>query len=246
MALNLWEVLMLKVENLVTRFGHVVALDSVSISVAESKITTVIGANGAGKSTLLRTISGLEKPASGTITWQGESIVGLRPEEIVRRGIAHVPEGHAVISELTVEENIEMGALFRRRKFKGDVPKAIDEAYQLFPRLLERRSQLAGTLSGGERQMLAISRALVSRPKLLLLDEPSLGLAPLVVEQIIDTINTLCRSTGLTVLLVEQNANTALGVADHGVLLALGKVVADRPAAELKADAALRAAYLGY
>ena len=237
---------MLKVENLVTRFGHVVAVDSVSISVAESKITTVIGANGAGKSTLLRTISGLEKPASGTITWQGESIIGLRPEELVRRGIAHVPEGHAVISELSVEENIEMGALFRRRKFKSDVPQAIDEAYQLFPRLLERRTQLAGTLSGGERQMLAISRALVSRPKLLLLDEPSLGLAPLVVEQIIDTINTLCRSTGLTVLLVEQNANTALGVADHGVLLALGKVVADRPAAELKADAALRAAYLGY
>jgi branched-chain amino acid transport system ATP-binding protein len=246
MALNLWEVLMLKVENLVTRFGHVVALDSVSISVAESKITTVIGANGAGKSTLLRTISGLEKPSSGSITWEGESIVGLRAEEIVRRGIAHVPEGHAVISELSVEENIEMGSLFRHRKHKSDVSAAIDEAYQLFPRLLERRTQLAGTLSGGERQMLAISRALVSRPKLLLLDEPSLGLAPLVVEQIIDTINTLCRSTGLTVLLVEQNANTALGVADHGVLLALGKVVADRPAAELKADATLRAAYLGY
>lgn len=237
---------MLKVENLVTRFGHVVALDTVSISAAESKITTVIGANGAGKSTLLRTISGLERPASGTITWQGESIVGLRPEEIVRRGIAHVPEGHAVISELSVEENIEMGALFRRRKYKGDVTAAIDEVYSLFPRLLERRTQLAGTLSGGERQMLAISRALVSRPKLLLLDEPSLGLAPLIVEQIIDTINTLCRSTGLTVLLVEQNANTALSVADHGVLLALGKVVADRPAAELKADSALRAAYLGY
>lgn len=246
MVHKLWEVLVLKVENLITRFGHVVALDSVSISVAESKITTVIGANGAGKSTLLRTISGLEKPASGSITWDGESIVGLRAEEIVRRGIAHVPEGHAVISELSVEENIEMGALFRRRKHKSDVSAAIDEAYQLFPRLLERRTQLAGTLSGGERQMLAISRALVSRPKLLLLDEPSLGLAPLVVEQIIDTINTLCRSTGLTVLLVEQNANTALGVADHGVLLALGKVVADRPAAELKADAALRAAYLGY
>lgn len=237
---------MLKVENLITRFGHVVALDTVSISAAESKITTVIGANGAGKSTLLRTISGLERPASGTITWQGESIVGLRPEEIVRRGIAHVPEGHAVISELSVEENIEMGALFRRRKHKGDVTAAIDEVYSLFPRLLERRTQLAGTLSGGERQMLAISRALVSRPKLLLLDEPSLGLAPLIVEQIIDTINTLCRSTGLTVLLVEQNANTALSVADHGVLLALGKVVADRPAAELKADSALRAAYLGY
>lgn len=237
---------MLKIDSLVTKFGSVIALDGVSLSAAQSKITTVIGANGAGKSTLLRTISGLEHPASGSITWQGESIVGLRPEEIVRRGIAHVPEGHAVISELTVSENIEMGSLFRRRKFKSDVAAAMDEMYQLFPRLHERRTQLAGTLSGGERQMLAISRALVSRPKLLLLDEPSLGLAPLVVEQIIDSVNQLCRATGLTVLLVEQNANTALGVADHGVLLALGKVVADRPASELKADATLRAAYLGY
>jgi branched-chain amino acid transport system ATP-binding protein len=237
---------MLKVENLVTKFGSVVALDGVSLSATESKITTVIGANGAGKSTLLRTISGLERPTSGSITWNGESILDLRPEEIVRRGIAQVPEGHSVISELTVAENIEMGSLFRRRKFKSDVAAAMDEMYQLFPRLHERRSQLAGTLSGGERQMLAISRALVSRPKLLLLDEPSLGLAPLVVEQIIDSVNQLCRTTGLTVLLVEQNANTALGVADHGVLLALGKVVADRPASELKADASLRAAYLGY
>ena len=237
---------MLKVENLVTKFGSVVAINGVSLEAAESKITTVIGANGAGKSTLLRTISGLERSSSGTITWQDESITGLRPEEIVRRGIAHVPEGHAVISELSVEENIEMGALFRRRKFKSDVAAAMDEMYTLFPRLLERRKQLAGTLSGGERQMLAISRALVSRPKLLLLDEPSLGLAPLIVEQIIDSVNTLCRSTGLTVLLVEQNANTALGVADHGILLSLGTVVADRPAAELKADSTLRAAYLGY
>lgn len=237
---------MLKVEKLVTKFGSVVAVNGVSLTAAESKITTVIGANGAGKSTLLRTISGLERPSSGTITWQGESITGLRAEEIVRRGIAHVPEGHAVISELSVEENIEMGALFRRRKYKADVSAAMDEMYTLFPRLLERRKQLAGTLSGGERQMLAISRALVSRPKLLLLDEPSLGLAPLIVEQIIDSVNTLCRSTGLTVLLVEQNANTALGVADHGILLSLGAVVADRPAAELKADSALRAAYLGY
>lgn len=237
---------MLKVENLITRFGSVVALDGVSLTAQESKITTVIGANGAGKSTLLRTISGLEHPAAGSITWQGQSIVGIHPEDIVRMGVAHVPEGHSVISELSVEENIAMGSLFRRRKFKDDVAKALDEMYQLFPRLQERRKQLAGTLSGGERQMLAISRALVSRPQLLLLDEPSLGLAPLVVEQIIDSVNILCRSTGLTVLLVEQNANTALGVADHGVLLALGKVVADRPAAELKADANLRAAYLGY
>jgi branched-chain amino acid transport system ATP-binding protein len=237
---------MLKIENLTTSFGSVVALDGVSMSAQESKITTVIGANGAGKSTLLRTISGLESPSTGSITWDGRSIVGLKPEDIVRAGIAHVPEGHAVISELSVEENINMGSLFRRRSHKSDVAASLEEMYQLFPRLQERRKQLAGTLSGGERQMLAISRALVSRPKLLLLDEPSLGLAPLVVEQIIDCVNTLCRSTGLTVLLVEQNANTALGVADHGVLLALGKVVADRPAAELKADSSLRAAYLGY
>jgi branched-chain amino acid transport system ATP-binding protein len=237
---------MLKIENLTTSFGSVIALDGVSMSAQESKITTVIGANGAGKSTLLRTISGLESPSTGSITWDGRSIVGLKPEDIVRAGIAHVPEGHAVISELSVEENINMGSLFRRRSHKSDVTASLEEMYQLFPRLQERRKQLAGTLSGGERQMLAISRALVSRPKLLLLDEPSLGLAPLVVEQIIDCVNTLCRSTGLTVLLVEQNANTALGVADHGVLLALGKVVADRPAAELKADSSLRAAYLGY
>ena len=237
---------MLKIENLTTSFGSVIALDGVSMSAQESKITTVIGANGAGKSTLLRTISGLESPSTGSITWEGQSIVGRKPEDIVRAGIAHVPEGHAVISELSVEENINMGSLFRRRSHKSDVAASLEEMYQLFPRLQERRKQLAGTLSGGERQMLAISRALVSRPKLLLLDEPSLGLAPLVVEQIIDCVNTLCRSTGLTVLLVEQNANTALGVADHGVLLALGKVVADRPAAELKADSSLRAAYLGY
>jgi branched-chain amino acid transport system ATP-binding protein len=237
---------MLTIENLTTSFGSVIALNGVSMSVQESKITTVIGANGAGKSTLLRTISGLESPTTGSITWEGQSIVGRKPEEIVRAGIAHVPEGHAVISELSVEENINMGSLFRRRTHKSDVAASLEEMYQLFPRLQERRKQLAGTLSGGERQMLAISRALVSRPRLLLLDEPSLGLAPLVVEQIIDCVNTLCRSTGLTVLLVEQNANTALGVADHGVLLALGKVVADRPAAELKADSTLRAAYLGY
>jgi len=237
---------MLEVKNLVTSFGSVVALDGVSFTAQESKITTVIGANGAGKSTLLRTISGLEHATSGSIAWSGKSLIGMRAEDIVRGGIAHVPEGHAVISELSVEENISMGSLFRRRKFKADVAAAQDEVFELFPRLKERRKQLAGTLSGGERQMLAISRALVSRPKLLLLDEPSLGLAPLVVEQIIDSINILCRTTGLTVLLVEQNANTALGVADHGVLLALGKVVADRPAAELRADANLRAAYLGY
>lgn len=237
---------MLEVRDLTTSYGSVVALKAVSLTVVESKITTVIGANGAGKSTLLRTISGLEKPSSGSVTWKGESLLGKRPEEIVRMGIAHVPEGHAVISALTVEENIAMGALFRRRSHKEDIALATEELYTLFPRLLERRKQLAGTLSGGERQMLAISRALVSRPSLLLLDEPSLGLAPLVVEQIIDSINVLSQKTGLTVLLVEQNANTALSVADFGVLLSLGNVAAYLPAHELKADASLRAAYLGY
>lgn len=237
---------MLKVENLVTEYGSVRALDGVSFNAQTGKITTVIGANGAGKSTLLRTISGLERAKTGTITWSDTSLIGKSTESIVRSGIAHVPEGHAVISQLTVAENIAMGGLFRRRKHKSDVKLALEEVYELFPRLAERNKQLAGSLSGGERQMLAISRALVSRPKLLLLDEPSLGLAPLIVEQIIQTIDDLCRKSGLTVLLVEQNANTALAVADYGVLLSLGKVVANLPAAELKADASLRAAYLGY
>ena len=237
---------MLKVSQLSTHYGSVKALNNVSFSAEQGKITTVIGANGAGKSTLLRTISALAKPESGSITWKGRELVGASPESIVRSGVAHVPEGHAVISQLTVEENIRLGSLFRRRKFASDISQATNEMFDLFPRLQERRTQLAGSLSGGERQMLAISRALVSRPEVLLLDEPSLGLAPLVVEQIIQSINDLCRKTGLTVLLVEQNANTALSVADHGVLLALGEVAADRPAAELMADTALRAAYLGY
>ncbi len=237
---------MLEIKDLVTEYGSVKAINGISLTAHEGKITTVIGANGAGKSTLLRTISALESPRSGSITWKNNSLVGLSPEKIVRLGIAHVPEGHAVISQLSVEENIQMGALFRMRSDKADVRLAISEMYQLFPRLEERKKQLAGSLSGGERQMLAISRALVSRPSLLLLDEPSLGLAPLVVEQIIQTVNDLCRNTGLTVLLVEQNANTALGVADHGILLSLGTVAADLPAAQMKADVALRAAYLGY
>jgi branched-chain amino acid transport system ATP-binding protein len=237
---------MLKVSQLSTHYGSVKALHNLSFTAEQGKITTVIGANGAGKSTLLRTISALVKPESGSITWKGRELVGASPESIVRSGVAHVPEGHAVISQLTVEENIRLGSLFRRRKFASDISQATNEMFDLFPRLQERRTQLAGSLSGGERQMLAISRALVSRPEVLLLDEPSLGLAPLVVEQIIQSINDLCRKTGLTVLLVEQNANTALSVADHGVLLALGEVAADRPAAELMADTALRAAYLGY
>jgi branched-chain amino acid transport system ATP-binding protein len=237
---------MLTVNNLSVSYDSVQAVSGISFTAEKGKITTVIGANGAGKTTLLRTISGLIAPKSGTISWGGREIQGQRPENIVRAGIAQAPEGHAVIAELSVEENIRMGALFRLRKHKSDVHAAIAESYALFPRLEERKSQKAGTLSGGERQMLAISRALVSRPELLLLDEPSLGLAPLIVEQIIQTVSKLCKETGLTVLLVEQNANTALEVADHGVLLALGKVVASMPAAQLRADESLRAAYLGY
>ena len=229
-----------------TYSGDVRAVSEATLAFRDGEFIVLVGPSGCGKSTLLRTISGLERAKSGQITWADKSLIGKAPEFIVRSGIAHVPEGHAVISQLTVAENIEMGSLFRRRNFRSDVKLAIEEVYELFPRLAERSKQLAGTLSGGERQMLAISRALVSRPKLLLLDEPSLGLAPLVVEQIIQTVSDLCRKSGLTVLLVEQNANSALAVADYGVLLSLGKVVANLPAAELKADASLRAAYLGY
>ena len=237
---------MLSVTNLVTEFASVKALNGVSFQAKAGLITTVIGANGAGKSTLLRTISGLERATSGSIKWFDEELTHKSVESIVRSGIAQVPEGHAVISQLSVAENIELGGLFRRRIARGDLAIATNEIYELFPILFERRKEQAGSLSGGERQMLAISRALVSRPKLLLLDEPSLGLAPLISAQIIKIVNELCRATGLTVLLVEQNANTALAVADHGILLALGEVVADMPAREMAADSSLRAAYLGY
>ncbi len=237
---------MLKVENLSVKFDAHNALDGVSFRAEPGKITTVIGANGAGKSTLLRTISGLKAPTQGSVSWSGKELIGMRPEAIVRAGVAHVPEGHAVIPELTIDENIRMGALYRLRKNKSDVQAAIAQMYELFPQLVDRKKRASSTLSGGERQMLAISRALVSRPEIILLDEPSLGLAPLIVQQIIGIISDLCRNSGLTVLLVEQNANTALDVADHGVLLALGKVVADRPAAQLRNDVALREAYLGY
>jgi len=237
---------MLSVTNLVTEIASVKALNGVSFQAKAGLITTVIGANGAGKSTLLRTISGLERATSGSIKWFDEELTRKSVESIVRSGIAQVPEGHAVISQLSVAENIELGGLFRRRIARGDLAIATNEIYELFPILHERRKEQAGSLSGGERQMLAISRALVSRPKLLLLDEPSLGLAPLISAQIINIVNELCAATGLTVLLVEQNANTALAVADHGILLALGEVVADMPAREMAADSSLRAAYLGY
>ena len=237
---------MLIINNLSTAYGNIKAIDDISFKAETGKITTIIGANGAGKSTLLRSITALEKPSSGSITWEGVELIGQSTENIIRSGISHVPEGHAVISQLSVEENISIGSLFRARKHKQDVKDALADVYELFPRLKERRTQMAGSLSGGERQMLAISRALVSRPKLLLLDEPSLGLAPLIIEQIFQTIKTFVTKMDLTVVLVEQNAVGALKIADQGVVLNLGSVVAVDSAANLLNDPVVRSAYLGF
>ena len=224
--------------------GAIHALHDISFSVEPGQLAAVIGSNGAGKTTLLRTLSGLKDASSGNAQWDGREMLGVKPEDLVRRGISHVSEGKSVIPELTVKENLVLGGIWRGNKV--DTAQAIDEVVELFPRLGERMSQSADTLSGGERQMLAIGRALVSRPKLLLLDEPSLGLAPLVIEQIFQTIDQLRHKLGLTVVLVEQNAMSALEIADIGVIINLGYVVATGKANDLINDPALRAAYLGY
>ncbi len=234
----------LLVQNLTVSHGAIRALSNVSFEVKQGELVAVIGANGAGKTTLLRTLSGLKNAENGTATWRDRNILGKRPEDLVRRGISHVSEGKSVIPELTVRENLLIGGLWRRDK--SGTEKAIKEAVDLFPRLGERMSQSANTLSGGERQMLAIGRALVSRPKLLLLDEPSLGLAPLIIEQIFSAIKNLQKSMNLTVVLVEQNATSALEIADTGVILNLGELVASGNAQDLLADPALKSAYLGY
>lgn len=232
------------IENLTVKHGAITAVDGLSFSVKEQELAAVIGANGAGKTTLLRALSGLKTPTSGKVTWQGESILNTKPEDLVRRGILHVSDGKTVIPELSVKENLALGGLWR--KDKKDVSIATDEVISLFPRLGERLSQSADTLSGGERQMLAIGRALISRPKLLLLDEPSLGLAPLIIEQIFTALDSLRHKLGLTVVLVEQNAMSALGIADTGIIINLGKLVTTGKSTDLINDPALRAAYLGY
>jgi len=227
---------MLRIEALRTAYGAVVALDDVSFDVPESSITAVLGANGAGKSSLLRTVSGLVRPRSGRVLLSGRDITRAAPEEIARLGVAHVPEGRGVIAELSVEENLRLGGLWRRDT------AALGEVYELFGALRERRAQPASTLSGGERQMLVLGRALMARPRLLLLDEPSLGLAPKIAAQIVALLRDLRERTGLTVLLVEQNARSALSVADRAIVLALGRVVAS----DETLDDQLRHAYLGF
>jgi branched-chain amino acid transport system ATP-binding protein len=234
----------LAVEDLVAGYGQVTVLEAVTLAARPGTITAVLGANGAGKTTLLRTISGLVRPRQGQILIDGTNLARRRPEDITRAGVAHVPEGQGVITELTIEENLRLGGLTRRG---GAVRSAaLADAYQRFPLLAERKRRQAGTLSGGERQILVIARALMAAPRVLLLDEPSLGLAPRMVTQVMDLVRRLRDEAGLTVLLVEQNARSALAIADQGLVLNLGKVVAAADAATLSADVALRRHYLGF
>jgi branched-chain amino acid transport system ATP-binding protein len=235
---------MLELEQVVTAYGPVLAVDGVSLDVAEGSITAVLGANGAGKSSLLRTVSGIVRAQAGRVRFGGRDITRMAPEEIVRLGLAHVPEGGGAIAELTVEENLRLGSLWRRDR--GDRAQALREVFELFPRLQEHRKLSASSLSGGERQMLSIGRALMGRPQMLLLDEPSLGLAPLLAARIMHLVSDLRARSGLTVLLVEQNARSALSIADRGVVLHVGRVVAADESSRLAADDHLRRAYLGF
>ena len=232
----------LKVDDINVYYGSIHAIKGISFEVNEGEIVTLIGANGAGKSTTLRTITGLVKAASGSIQWNGEEQLGKSIDKIVTSGIAMSPEGRRVFPDMTVLENLKIGAYLR--KDKAEIEKDIQWVYSLFPRLEERSWQLAGTLSGGEQQMLAVGRALMSRPKLLLLDEPSLGLAPLVVQDIFSIIREINRQ-GMTVLLIEQNANMALKIADVAYVLETGKITMSGTGAELLADERVKDAYLG-
>ncbi|MEK3806201.1 MULTISPECIES: ABC transporter ATP-binding protein [unclassified Metabacillus] len=233
---------MLKLNDINVFYGNIQAIKGVSIEIKEGEIVTLIGANGAGKSTLLKTISGLLKPKQGEVIFQGKSIGGKAAQLIVKEGLSHVPEGRRVFSNMTVEENLELGAYLR--KDKEEIKKDFEKVYELFPRLLERKKQQAGTLSGGEQQMLAMGRALMARPKLLLLDEPSMGLAPLLVKTIFRIIEEI-NKTGTTILLVEQNANMALSIAHRVYVIETGKVVLSGTADELQSSEQLKLAYLG-
>ncbi|NHC38643.1 ABC transporter ATP-binding protein [Bacillus sp. MM2020_1] len=233
---------MLKVNDINVFYGNIHALKGVSLEIHQGEIVTLIGANGAGKSTLLQTISGLLKPKNGEVVFDNEHVAGKVPQLIVKRGISQVPEGRRVFSNMSVEENLELGAYLRKDK-KG-IQEDFEKVYQLFPRLLERRKQLSGTLSGGEQQMLAMGRALMARPRLLLLDEPSMGLAPLLVKTIFKIIEEI-NKTGTTILLVEQNANMALSIADRAYVIETGKIVASGTAEELNQSDQIRNAYLG-
>ena len=231
---------MLKIDGLKVSYGGIEAVKGITFEVPERKIVTLIGANGAGKSTTLRTIAGLVKPAKGRIHLQGEDITGLTPDKIVAKGVTLVPEGRRVFPDLTVLENLKIGAYLR----KDDLSDDLNWVYELFPRLKERSWQAAGTLSGGEQQMLAVGRALMSRPKIIMMDEPSLGLAPIVVKGIFDIIKEINRM-GVTVLLIEQNANMALRIADIGYVLETGKITTTGPGKQLMEDEAVKKAYLG-
>ncbi|MCB5725057.1 ABC transporter ATP-binding protein [Mitsuokella jalaludinii] len=233
---------MLKIDNIDVYYGAIHALKGISLEVNEGEIVTLIGANGAGKSTTLRTISGLLKPKAGSITFLGQSIVGVRAHEIVKKGISQVPEGRRVFAEMTVMENLDLGAFVR--KDKAGIQQDLKHVFELFPRLEERKNQSAGTLSGGEQQMLAMGRALMSRPKLLLLDEPSMGLAPLLIKEIFNIIVDINKS-GTTVLLVEQNANMALSIANRAYVLETGRITLSGKAQDLAASEDVRKAYLG-
>ncbi len=235
---------MLKINDLYTAYGPVMAISGVTLEVPEGQIITVLGGNGAGKSTVLKTISGLVHPVQGSIEFLGKNIEKLSPEKIVQMGISQVPEGRQIFPELTVFENLRLGAYIRREG--KTVRDDLDKIFHYFPVLKEREKQTAGTLSGGEQQMMAIGRALMGRPRLLLLDEPSLGLAPLITQGIFEIVKTLNKSDGITILLVEQNAGLALGIANYGYVLEIGRVVIEDSGPNLRKNEAVRRAYLGY
>jgi branched-chain amino acid transport system ATP-binding protein len=239
---------LLEVTGLTAGYGGVAVLHGVDLTVRAGTICAVLGANGAGKTTLLRTLSGLVRPSAGRILFDGADLRAVAVPHLVRRGVAHVPEGRGVIAELTVDENLRLGGLWRGRRGGGRraLRQAVDQMYEQFEPLAKRRAYPGHLLSGGERQLLALARALVAAPRLLLLDEPSLGLAPRLVAQIMALLRRLRDETGLTVLLVEQNVRSALSVADEGVVMSLGRVVTAAPASQLADDAALRHAYLGF